>query len=89
MKFDFFGNMVYNVFVSEVEKMVLWFSGTGNSKYVAEKIAVAFNKDIISIFDRIKNEDYSQINSDDELIFVVPTYSWRIPKVVEKWIEKT
>ena len=81
--------MVYNVYVSEVEKMVLWFSGTGNSKYVAQRIAHAFNQEIISIFDRIKNEDYTAVHSDDELIFVVPTYSWRIPRVVEKWIENT
>ena len=69
--------------------MVLWFSGTGNSKYVAQRIAHAFNQEIISIFDRIKNEDYTAVHSDDELIFVVPTYSWRIPRVVEKWIENT
>lgn len=68
--------------------MVLWFSGTGNSEYVAQKIAKSLGQEIISIFDRIKAEDYSTINAKEEMIFVVPTYAWRIPRVVSEYIEK-
>ena len=68
--------------------MVLYFTGTGNSKYIAEKIAKALGMDIVSINKKVKTNDFSQINSKDELIFSVPTYGWRIPRIVSDWIEK-
>lgn len=69
--------------------MVLWFSGTGNSQYLANEIAKELGQEVVSIFDKIKNQDYSPINSADSMIFCVPTYAWRIPIVVSDWIEKT
>lgn len=69
--------------------MILYFSGTGNSKYVAEQIAKSTNDELISINDKLKNNDTSKITVQDRLIFVVPTYAWRIPRVVRDWIIKT
>ncbi len=69
--------------------MILYFSGTGNSKYVAEQIAKSTNDELISINNKLKNNDTSKITVEDRLVFVVPTYSWRIPKVVRQWILKT
>ncbi len=67
--------------------MILYFSGTGNSRYIAGKIGAVLNDELISINDRIKNMDFSEIPAD-KLIFVLPTYAWRIPRVVEEWINK-
>ena len=69
--------------------MILYFSGTGNSKYVAEQIAKSTNDELISINNKLKNNDTSKITVQDRLIFVVPTYAWRIPRVVRDWIIKT
>ncbi len=69
--------------------MILYFSGTGNSKYVAEQIARITSEEIISINSKLQNNDISDILADDRLIFVVPTYAWRIPRVVRDWITKT
>lgn len=69
--------------------MIFYFSGTGNSKYVAEQIAKITGDEIISINDKLKQSDTSDINVNDKLVFVVPTYSWRIPRVVRDWILKT
>ena len=68
--------------------MILCFSGTGNGLYIAGRIAEATGDEIISLNDRIKAADHSSITAA-RLIFVVPTYGWRIPRVVEQWIEKT
>lgn len=70
-------------------KMILYFSGTGNSAYVAEKIAALTGDEMISINDRIKNSDYTKIYSEKPLVFVTPTYAWRIPEKVREWIGKT
>ena len=69
--------------------MILYFSGTGNSRYIAERIAKITSDEIISINDKLRNNDTSDITANDRLVFVVPTYAWRIPRVVRDWILKT
>ena len=69
--------------------MIFYFSGTGNSRYVAEQIAKITSDEVISINNKLKNNDTSDILVNDRLIFVVPTYAWRIPRVVRDWITKT
>jgi len=69
--------------------MILYFSGTGNSEYVAKRIGKEINDEVIGLFDKIRNSDHSELNSDRSWIVVVPTYAWRIPRIVQKWIENT
>ena len=69
--------------------MILYFSGTGNSKYVAKRIADALGDEILNLNDRIKASDTSPVETDERLIIVTPTYAWRIPRVVRDWLLKT
>lgn len=69
--------------------MVLYFSGTGNSHFAAEKLAEALNDEIISLNSRIKNNDLSEISSETPFVICVPTYSWQIPHIVENYLKKT
>ena len=69
--------------------MILYFSGTGNSRYIAKRIASVTDDELISINDRIRNNDTGRVETDTRLVFVVPTYAWRIPKIVERWILDT
>ena len=69
--------------------MILYFSGTGNSKYVAKRIADALGDEIVNLNDRIKASDTSPVETDERLIIVTPTYAWRIPRVVHDWLLKT
>ena len=39
--------------------MILYFSGTGNSRYVARKIAEISGDDVISINERLKKGSYA------------------------------
>ena len=59
--------------------MVLYFTGTGNSKYIAERIATALNEDILSMNDRIKEGNTANVMTGKNMVIVVPTYAWRIP----------
>ncbi len=67
--------------------MLLYFTGTGNSKYLAEFIAKELGSSVYSINDGVKNATYPEI-SDDVLVFSLPTYAWRIPRAVRDWIEQ-
>ncbi len=69
--------------------MILYFSGTGNSEYVAKRIGKEINDEIINLFQKIKENDFSEMHSNRPWVIVVPTYAWRIPRIVQKWIENT
>lgn len=69
--------------------MILYFSGTGNSLYIAERIARALTQEMVSLNEKIKNSDYTLAADGSALIFVLPTYCYRIPRIVEKWIRQT
>lgn len=69
--------------------MIFCFSGTGNSRFVTARIAAITGDTVVSLNDRIRRQDTTGIESETRLIFVTPTYAWRLPRVVEAWIEKT
>lgn len=69
--------------------MVLYFSGTGNSKYIAKQIAEAIRENTVDLNMKIKENDTSPLQTGRDVIIVTPTYAWRIPKIVSEWIDKT
>lgn len=66
--------------------MILYFTGTGNSRYIAEKLAAHTGDELLCINDRIKTGDKSAVSCRERLVFVTPTYAWRIPRIVRDWI---
>ena len=68
--------------------MVLYYSGTGNSKFIAKCIASALETDCLNLNERIKAEDTSSVQTEENVILVTPTYAWRIPHIVSDWLEK-
>ena len=68
--------------------MVLYYSGTGNSKYIAKCIASALETDCLNLNERIKTEDTSSVQTEENVILVTPTYAWRIPHIVSGWLGK-
>ena len=68
--------------------MILYFSGTGNSRHAAKVIAEAAGDEVLSINQKIKNNDYSAVNSERPLVFVGPVYAGRFPRVMDEYISK-
>ena len=69
--------------------MILYFSGSGNSKYVARRLADALGEPLCSMNDRIKSGDTTPVETGKRLIIVTPTYAWRIPRIVREWLLST
>ncbi|MBO5055387.1 MAG: EFR1 family ferrodoxin [Lachnospiraceae bacterium] len=69
--------------------MVLYYTGTGNSEYVAKKIGEQIEDEVINLFNKIKGHDYSEIHSSRPFIIVYPTYAWQIPRILKDFIQKT
>ena len=69
--------------------MIFWFSGTGNSKYAAQRMAEALNEPLLCMNDRIQAHDTTAIETGERLVIVTPTYAWRIPRLVRDWLLQT
>ncbi len=69
--------------------MILYFSGTGNSYYVAKKISMVINDEIVSINQYLKEGKQKLFESDKPFIIVSPTHSWRIPRIVDSFISES
>lgn len=69
--------------------MILYFSGTGNSQYAAERIGTAIGDQTEDLFLKIRSRDFTALHSDAPWVIVVPTYAWRIPRIVEEWVKHT
>lgn len=69
--------------------MILYFTGTGNSKYAAEYIGSKINEVPVNLFERLKNRDYSELNSATPFVICTPTYAWQIPHILRNWLAKT
>lgn len=69
--------------------MIIYFSGTGNSEYVAKRIGKELQDEVLNIFEKIRTRDYSHLVSERPWVIVVPTYAWRIPRIVHEWLMKT
>lgn len=67
--------------------MIFYFSGTGNSQLTAIQIAEATGDELVSVNRLLKRGETGAFHSEQPLVFVAPTYSWRLPRVVERWIE--
>lgn len=69
--------------------MIFYFSGTGNSQFVAIQLAKALDEELVSIGRGLRSGRMQTYHSEQPLVFVAPTYAWRMPRVVEQWIRQT
>ena len=69
--------------------MLFYFSGTGNSKYVAERIASALEDHVISLRDAVRARRYRyDVSREERIGFVVPTYFYGLPSILNFFLDK-
>ena len=70
--------------------MIFYFTGTGNSGYIASEIAKGTKDDIVSIAQLINNKENLEFTlKDGESIGIVfPVYAWAPPIMVTEFIKK-
>ncbi len=66
--------------------MIFYFSATGNSRYVAERIATATGDETISITDCCKKERFEY--TAQTVGIIRPTYAWGLPSIVQEFLQK-
>lgn len=68
--------------------MVLYFTGTGNSRYAAEFIAQYIGDEVVSLNNIIKNSLPAMFRSKKPFVIVAPIYAWRMPLIIEEFIKR-
>ena len=75
--------------------MIFYFSGTGNTKWAAARLAAATHEDLIPIAPYMRADDSSHniaepfiLKENERLGFVFPVHGWRVPKLVREFICK-
>lgn len=68
--------------------MILYFSGTGNSRYVAEVIGRRLGDKVISLNDLLRRGRRSRFTSDKRFVIVCPIYVSRMPLELEQYLMK-
>jgi ferredoxin len=69
--------------------MIIYFTGTGNSRYAAELLAADTGDELKGINALIKRGETGDFMSEKPYVFVCPTHGWRIPRIFEDWIRKS
>lgn len=69
--------------------MILYFSGTGNSRHIARGLSRRLGDELLELNARIKADDTSPVQVNGRLVIVTPTYAWRIPRIVRDWMRRT
>lgn len=68
--------------------MVLYFSATGNTRFVATELAKCLDDAALDLCSRIKHHDYETIRSDKPFVFCAPTYVCEAPAFFYDFIRK-
>lgn len=69
--------------------MVLYFSTTGNTKFVAEELGKHLEDTVLDLRERIQKNDYSPIHSDKPFVICSPVYVSSMPRFLTAFLKKT
>ena len=66
--------------------MIVYFSGTGNSRFVAHRLAAQLGDALTDAGPLIKQGGPVALHSETPWVFVAPVYAWRMAKVFEDFL---
>ena len=68
--------------------MVLYFTGTGNSKFVAAALAEALEDSVLSMNSVMQRGSTLSVYSGKPYVIVAPIHAWRYPQAVEQMLKE-
>lgn len=67
--------------------MVLYFSATGNTEYIAQEVAGRLNDECINLLDKVKSDTHDVLHSDKPFIICAPVYVCEMPRFMSKYLK--
>lgn len=68
--------------------MIFFFSGTGNTRWAAEMLALATGEQLLFIPEEMKESCGYTLAEGERIGFVFPTHGWQPPRIVRNFIKK-
>ena len=68
--------------------MIFYFSGTGNSLWVARQLQESLQEPLYKLVDVLSSDQVYALGEEERLGFVFPVYSWGPPEVVLEMISR-
>ena len=69
--------------------MIFYFSGTGNTRWVAQQIAETIGEELLYIPDLIREGRYTfTLQKEERIGFCFPTHGWQPPRIVRDFIQR-
>ena len=69
--------------------MIFYFTGTGNSRWVAEALGTAFDEPLVSIADALnEGKNAYPLGEREKVFFVFPVHSWGPAVLVPRFISR-
>ena len=69
--------------------MIVYFSGTGNSRFAAEFLAKQLNDELLDAGRRMRSGERDSFRSERPWVFAAPIYAWRMANVMTEYIRRT
>lgn len=68
--------------------MIFYFTGTGNSRLVAELLAEELGDELFSLNEFFRSQEAPHLHSERPFVLVAPVYAWRFPHRVETFLQE-
>jgi NAD-dependent dihydropyrimidine dehydrogenase PreA subunit len=69
--------------------MIFYFSATGNSQFVAERLSIALNEQLIDIADVARKKEFIyQLAEGEKVGFIFPVYFYGVPTIVGDFVKQ-
>ena len=69
--------------------MILYFTGTGNSRKCAGWLGAKLGEEWVDIVPTMKKGEYGAFQSETPWVFVCPTYGWQAPRVFVDFLRRS
>ena len=67
--------------------MVLYFSATGNTEFIAKELAKRLDDDCLNLLERFQTKNHSPIHSEKPFIICAPVYVCEMPRFMSKYLK--
>ena len=68
--------------------MVLYFSATGNTEFIAKELAARLGDECVNILDRVKTNNHEPLYSEKPFVICAPVYVCEMPRFMSKYLKK-
>ena len=68
--------------------MVLYFSATGNTEFIAKELARCLDDECVNLLERFKSQDHSVLHSEKPFVICAPVYVCEMPRFMSRYLKE-